>query len=215
MKAWDRRSTATAGGPEDVAIQELVGRIIGRWPKHKKDAGQMLHYTADISTLVKECGFGRVQAAVEAARTRCKFLPEPAELRELLDVTPAVVVKPREPAPDCCACGGSGWKNVPGPDRRVRRCNCEATAPKTKPEADSELDRLLQERIQALDKQMVLRPEFRAPGRLASVEQPFDPKAAREHRQKLRERIEQAKAERAVRRLQTRTEISSEPKAVQ
>jgi hypothetical protein len=68
----------------------------------------MLDYTAGISTLVKECGFGRVQAAVEAARTRCKFLPEPAELRELLDVTPAVVIKPREPDPDCCACGGSG-----------------------------------------------------------------------------------------------------------
>jgi hypothetical protein len=116
------------------AADEMVERLEKRWPNHKKvDADQLVMYHDDIAQLIAECGEPRVRAAEEKARTHCNFLPEPAELRELL---PAPEQFPLWRDPECPQCHGSGWfeLEVPSPQRyrsfyptiRVaQRCYCE------------------------------------------------------------------------------------------
>jgi hypothetical protein len=121
-------------GPNAAAVRKLIDRILDRWPNHKKTAAQLREYAADIRTLVERFGFNRVQAAADEARIRKSFLPEPAELFELLPAVPECAKrKPPEPDPNCRDCSGSGWKNVPGADRRVTRCHCKAPTVATKP----------------------------------------------------------------------------------
>src|SRR5579872_6806777 len=117
-----------------AATRKLIDRILDRWPNHKKTAAQLREYSADVRTLVQRFGFDRVQAAAEEARIRKSFLPEPAELLELLPPVPESS-KPKlpEPDPNCGDCSGSGWKPAPGPDRRVMRCNCKALLAIAKP----------------------------------------------------------------------------------
>jgi hypothetical protein len=117
-----------------AATRKLVDRMLDRWPNHKKTAAQLREYLVDVQTLVNRFGSDRVEAAYQEARIRRGFLPEPAELFELLPPI-AEHAKPKPPGPDpnCRECGGSGWKDAPGPDRRVTRCHCRAPAALTKP----------------------------------------------------------------------------------
>ena len=120
---------------EDIdSLEALIEIVLKRWPNHRKDDWQLVLYYDALSDLVDECGFVRLKAAVRTSFTRCNFLPEPPELRELLPAIPDCV-KPKllEPDPNCRDCGGSGWKNVLGPDRRVTRCHCKAPTAVTKP----------------------------------------------------------------------------------
>jgi hypothetical protein len=116
-------------GPNAAATRKLIDRILDRWPNHKKNAAQLRDYDADVRTLVERFGLDRVQAAVQEARIRKSFLPEPAELFELISPVPECAKpKPPEHDPNCHDCSGSGWKDVAGPVHRVTRCHCSATA---------------------------------------------------------------------------------------
>lgn len=116
------------------AVKELVEWMTARWSNHKKDAAQIIMYRDDIAALAGECGLERVRVAVGKARTWCNFLPEPAELRELLPPVPEYI----PPAwslhdPHCPDCSGSGWKMLTvidrgQSDRRATRCACRAPA---------------------------------------------------------------------------------------
>jgi len=107
--------------------------VLKRWPNHRKDDYQLALYYDTLSDLVDECGFVRLKAAVRDSFTRCNFLPEPPELRELLPSVPDVQIQSPENAhdPNCPHCGGSGWKPVKvlergQPQNRATRCKCKA-----------------------------------------------------------------------------------------
>jgi len=120
---------------DTAADKKLIERMLARWPNHKKSPAQLIEYRADILTLVQRRGLDAVQHAVQEARHCKSFLPEPAELFELL---PAMQ-EPAKPSlgfdPNCPTCGGSGWKVVdlsnpvrPGQtERRAQRCPCKAS----------------------------------------------------------------------------------------
>jgi hypothetical protein len=121
---------------EDIdSLEALIEIVLKRWPNHRKDDWQLVLYYDALSDLVDECGFMRVKAAVRASFTRCNFLPEPPELRELLPSVSEVCIQPPEKArdPNCSDCGGNGWKLVKVLDRgqlqnRATRCTCKAPA---------------------------------------------------------------------------------------
>jgi hypothetical protein len=111
------------------SLEALIEVALRRWPNHRKDDWQLDLYCGALSDLVDECGLVRLKAAFRAASTRCHFLPEPPELRELLPPIPEhAKLKLAEHDPNCRNCDGSGWKNVLCPDRRVTRCHCKAPA---------------------------------------------------------------------------------------
>jgi hypothetical protein len=121
------------------AARELVESLLLRWSNHKKDAAQIVMYRNDVAALIAECGLSRVQAAAEKARTHCNFLPEPAELRELL---PSSNINARYHDQNCSACHGSGWKLIDVIDsgtgraeKRAVRCACVPSAPRA-PESE-------------------------------------------------------------------------------
>jgi hypothetical protein len=123
---------STCSSQVSSAVAELVQELTRRWPNHKKDASQLRLYVEDIDTLVQECGFDRVHSAVSKARIRCNFLPEPAELYELLP-SPTIQDRPQLRDPHCPECSGSGWKVVAVVDassdranKIATRCNCQA-----------------------------------------------------------------------------------------
>jgi hypothetical protein len=127
---------STCSSQVSPAVAELVQELTQRWPNHKKDSSQLRLYVEDISELVQECGLDRVHSAVKMARLRCSFLPEPAELYELLP-SPTIQERPQERPqlrnPHCHECSGSGWKVVTVVDagssranRVAHRCNCQA-----------------------------------------------------------------------------------------
>jgi hypothetical protein len=125
------------------AARELVESLLLRWSNHKKDPAQVVMYRDDIAALIAECGLTRVQAAAEKARTNCNFLPEPAELRELL---PSSNINNQWHDRDCPDCRGSGWKLIdeidsrPGrAEKRAVRCACVPRAPRA-PEPAPALD---------------------------------------------------------------------------
>jgi hypothetical protein len=123
---------STCSSQVSSAVAELVQELTRRWPNHKKDASQLRLYVEDIDALVQECGFDRVHSAVSKARIRCSFLPEPAELYELLP-SPTIRNRPQLRDPQCPDCSGSGWKIVAVVDaasnranKIATRCNCQA-----------------------------------------------------------------------------------------
>jgi hypothetical protein len=120
-------SKMSGHGPNDAAVRKLINRMLDRWPNHKKTAAQLRDYAADVRTLVNRFGLDRVEAAEQEARIRKSFLPEPAELFELLPPIPDGRKLPG-PDPNCRNCDGSGWKYVLCPDRRVTQCHCKAPA---------------------------------------------------------------------------------------
>jgi hypothetical protein len=183
----------TGPGPNAAAIRKLIDRILDRWPNHKKTAAQLREYAADIRTLVERFGFDRVQAAAEEARIRKSFLPEPAELFELLPPVPEGI-KPKlsGPDPSCRECGGSGWKDVPGPDRRVTRCHCKAPTAATKSAFVPDI-----EPLHAVLKDAVERMKTMDPG-------PDDPKRQAE----LKERIARDQADKEARRQRTKQDAA-------
>jgi hypothetical protein len=138
--------TSNGRNASRAAARELVERLTLRWPNNKKDAAQIVMYREDIGALVEECGLSRVQAAVEAARTRCSFLPEPAELRDLMPSPEKISSQPQRHDPNCHHCGGNGWKMILTIDNRrgraeraVIRCACKAPAtPKPAPRPNPE-----------------------------------------------------------------------------
>jgi|GEM_PF-6619127 len=120
------RTTGFENTLAQAAAKKLVEILLQRWPNHTKDHAQLCMYNDEITEMVEECGEGRMQATVKAARTRCHFLPEPAELRDLL---PAPELFPQYHDPDCRECLGSGWKmvDVPADPRRLELYPGEAT----------------------------------------------------------------------------------------
>jgi hypothetical protein len=123
---------STCSSQVSPAVAELVQELTRRWPNHKKDASQLRLYVEDISELVQECGVNRVHSAVSKARIRCSFLPEPAELYELLP-SPTIQDRSQLRDPHCPDCSGSGWKMIAvldaGSNRANKiatRCNCRA-----------------------------------------------------------------------------------------
>lgn len=124
------RAKAQSSGlsPSDARrLNDLIDATLLRRPNHGKDDAQLVAYHDDLEELVRECGLERVSAAMRAAWTRIAFLPEPAEIRELLPpVREYESVSPHDP--DCRECRGTGWKYaelVPGEKtRRVTRCTC-------------------------------------------------------------------------------------------
>jgi hypothetical protein len=119
------------------AVAELIKELTDRWPRPKKDAAQLKFYVEDIGAMVEEFGLSRMQAALATARRgRLNFLPEPAELRDLL---PSADPFAQHRDPDCRECLGSGWKTeeVPADPRHRKlhpaaetmrvseRCHCE------------------------------------------------------------------------------------------
>jgi len=131
LNAWDT-----------AAVKKLIERMLARWPNHKKNPAQLTEYKADIGALVERRGLDAIQKAVQEARLCKSFLPEPAELFELLPAVPDPAKPNLGPDPDCSACSGSGWKVIELPDpvhqgqteRRARRCPCKASvAPKAVP----------------------------------------------------------------------------------
>jgi hypothetical protein len=146
-------------GPNAAATRKLIDRILDRWPNHKKTPAQLREYSADIRTLVERYGLERVRKAAEEARIRKSFLPEPAELFELMPSVPECAKpKPPEPDPNCRDCGGSGWKDFPGPDRRVTRCHCKAPAMAPKPTFVPDLEPLHAVLKQAVQQMMTMDP---------------------------------------------------------
>jgi hypothetical protein len=177
-------------GPNAAAVRKLIDRILDRWPNQKKTAAQVRDYAADIRTLVERFGFNRVQAAADEARIRKSFLPEPAELFELLPPVPdSAKPKPAKPDPNCRDCSGSGWKNVPGPDRRVTRCHCKEPAVAPKPTFAPDIEPLHTVLKQAVERMKTMDP---APA--------SDPKRHAE----LEERIARDAAEKEARRQRTK-----------
>jgi hypothetical protein len=128
-----------------AAARDLVESLLLRWSNHKKDPAQAVMYRDDVAALIAECGLSRVQAAAEKARTNCNFLPEPAELRELL---PSSDINTRYHDQNCSACHGNGWKlidvidSVSGrADKRAVRCTCVPSSPRAPdPERTPALD---------------------------------------------------------------------------
>jgi len=109
--------------------------MLRRWPNHRKDDWQLAIYYDGLGDLVKERGFECLKAAVRASFTRCNFLPEPPELRELLpSISNVSILEPEQVHdPRCQDCGGSGWKPVKVLNRgqlenRVTRCTCKVPA---------------------------------------------------------------------------------------
>jgi len=176
-------------GTNAAAIKGLVERMLDRWPKHKKTAAQLRDYVVDIRTLVDRFGLDRVKAAAEEARIRKSFLPEPAELFELLPpIAEHAKPKPPGPNPNCRECDGSGWKGVPGPDHRVTRCHCKAPAAIAKPAFAPDI-----EPFHALLKEAV--------DRIKTVDPlPDDPK----RRAELKDRIARNEADKEARRQRTK-----------
>jgi len=181
-------------GPNAAAVRKLIDRILDRWPNQKKTPAQLRDYAADIHTLVDRFGFDRVKAAAEEARIRKSFLPEPAELFDLLPPIPEHA-KPKLPGPDpnCRDCSGSGWKPAPGPDHRVMRCLCKAPAAAANPPAFAPNI----EPFHALLKEAV--------DRIKTVDPlPDDPK----RRAELKERIAQDEAGKEARRERTKQDAA-------
>jgi len=128
--AWNGRSA-----PSNDA-RRLVERMLLRWPNHRKDAAQLEMHARGVDKLIEERGVSCVEAAVEAAFTRCHYFAEPDELRDLL---PSADQFAQHRDPNCCECLGSGVKTVevtadprhlelyPGEKtmRVARRCHCE------------------------------------------------------------------------------------------
>jgi hypothetical protein len=180
-------------GPNAAAVRKLIDWILDRWPNHKKTAAQLRDYATDIRTLADRYGLDRVQRAAEEARIRKSFLPEPAELFELLPPIPEHA-KPKLPGPDpsCRDCGGSGWKPAPGPDHRVMRCHCKAPATAAKPAFAPNI-----EPFHALLKEAV--------DRIKTVDPlPDDPK----RRAELRERIALDELDKEARRQRTKQDAA-------
>jgi hypothetical protein len=182
-------------------VKELITWLVEHWPS-KKDEGDYRIYIHKIDRLVARCGLGPVWDAAERALTCCKFLPEAAELFELLPS-----LDNSEPKqwhnPDCPHCEGKGFKivhvinNRTGrADTAAERCPCKPPdAPKRKlkaePAAEAESEDDTEERIRRLNEQMCQeRPEYRTPDKLATATQPLDPKATWERRQQLRAQAE-------------------------
>jgi hypothetical protein len=159
-------------GPNAAAVRKLIDRILDRWPNHKKTAAQLRDYAADIRTLVDRFGLDRVKAAAEEARIRKSFLPEPAELFELLPLI-AERAKPKlpEPDPNCRGCGGSGWKAVAGPDHRVMRCHCKAPAVIAKPAFTPDIEPFHALLKEAVDRIKTVDPLLDDPKRRAELKE--------------------------------------------
>lgn len=127
------------------AARELVESLLLRWSNHKKDSAQVVMYRNDVAALIAECGLNRVQGAAEMARTHCNFLPEPAELRELL---PSSDINIRYHDQNCPDCHGTGWKLIDvidagtgRADKGAVRCACVPSAPRVpEPECAPALD---------------------------------------------------------------------------
>jgi len=167
--------------------------MLDRWPNHKKTVAQLREYSIDVQTLVNRYGLDRVQAAAEEARIRKSFLPEPAELFDLLPpVAEHAKTKPPGPDPNCLDCGGSGWKDAPSPDHRVMRCGCKAPAAAAKPAFAPSI-----EPFHALLKEAV--------DRIKTVDPlPDDPK----RRAELKERIARDEADKEARRERTKQDAA-------
>jgi len=180
-------------GPNAAAVRKLIDRLLDRWPNHKKTAAQLRDYAADIRTLADRFGLDRVKAAAEEARIRKSFLPEPAELFELLPPI-AEHAKPKPPGPDpnCRDCGGSGWKAVPGPDHRVTRCHCKAPAAIAKSAFAPDIEPFHTLLKEAVDRIKTVDPL------------PYDPK----RRAELKERIARDEADKEARRQRTKQEAA-------
>ena len=203
-------------GPNAAAVRKLIDRILDRWPNHKKTAAQLREYAADVRTLVERFGFDRVQTAADEARIRKSFLPEPAELFELLPPVPERArPKALEPDPNCRDCGGSGWKNVPGPDRRVTRCHCNAQAVAPKPVFAPDIEPLHTVLKQAVERMKTMDPAPTSdPKRHAEVEERIARDAA--EKEARRQRTKQDAAIRDILpSLQTETGEDSEWEMVQ
>jgi hypothetical protein len=167
--------------------------MLDRWPNHKKTAAQLREYSADVLTLVDRFGLDRVKAAAEEARIRNSFLPEPAELFKLVPpIGERAKPSPPEPDPNCRDCGGSGWKAVPAPDRRVTRCHCKASAAATKPAFAPDIKPFHAVLKQAVDRIKTVDPL------------PDDPK----RRAELKERIARDEADREARRQRTKQDAA-------
>jgi hypothetical protein len=205
-------------------VAELVSWLVEHWPNTKKDADELAIYAYKINALVRQCGLDPVWRAAEAALVPCKFLPEAAELFDLLPSLDNSEPKQWHD-PDCPHCEGRGFKIVQvintrtgRADSAAERCPCKPPIkpePKIKAEtsAEAEAQGSLEEQMQRL-RQIFNRPEYRVPAEIATVEQPRDPKAAWERRQQL---IAQAEGIAAARRqkLEQKLEVSLEGKAVQ
>jgi mono/diheme cytochrome c family protein len=125
----------------NAELDALVRQLLSHWPNHKKDDAQLLAYYDDLEDLVAECGIRRVVAAVRASNTRCRFLPEPCELRALLPSAEQYGQQCNDP--NCSDCHGNGLKMVEVPsDQRhlalyprettmkvAKRCDCRPAAP--------------------------------------------------------------------------------------
>jgi hypothetical protein len=116
------------------SLEGLIEIMLRRWPNHRKDDWQLAIYYDGLNDLAKERGFECLKSAVRASFTRCNFLPEPPELRELMpEVGYVQPLKLHDP--NCRDCRGEGWKPVPVPmidgktgrlDRRFMPCDCKA-----------------------------------------------------------------------------------------
>jgi hypothetical protein len=208
-----------------LGVKELVSWLLEHWPT-KKDEWDLEIYIRKINALVRQCGLGPVWKAAEAALVPCKFLPEAAELFELLPSLDNSEPKQWHD-PDCPHCEGKGFKIVQvinsrtgRADSAAERCPCKPPhTPKRKlkaePAAEAEAERETEERIRRLNEQMCQeRPEYRTPGKLATATQPLDPKASWERRQELRVQAERIAAARRQ-KLEQKLEVSSEGETVQ
>ncbi|MGA3105297.1 MAG: hypothetical protein ABSD53_12515 [Terriglobales bacterium] len=152
---------STNGQNASRAAEEMAERLLKRWPNHKKDTDQVVMYRDDIRALIAECGEGRVRAAEESAHTHCNFLPEPAELRELL---PSPNFNNQFHDPSCRDCSGSGWKMID--DKYAVRCACVPSLPGA-PEPDraqaSDLRTLHAVLKQGVDQSLVVNKILPAP----------------------------------------------------
>lgn len=80
-------------------------------------------YQEDLADLTPQ----EVELAFKEARRRCKFFPNPAELREALyaAIERAPRQSRRESDPNCTECRGEGWKTTEKDGRRfVVTCPC-------------------------------------------------------------------------------------------